>query len=113
MTEEEKRERDRKRNDLKWVVSTPQGRRFYWELMSECKPFTERFTESANLTNYSKGIRSVGLNMFHDLLDADPSAFTKMRDENSAKKTRNDIKTERQTKDKQNNPTKIDSPNPA
>ena len=109
-SEEIKREQDKKRNDLIWVVSTPQGRRWYWNLMSECKPFSDKFIESVNLTNYMKGVKTVGLNMYHDLLDADPSAFIKMRDENQAQDTRKDLRIEKSIKEKQSNPLKIDSP---
>lgn len=110
MNDEEKRNLDRKRNDLRWVVSTPQGRRFYWELMSTCHPFVDKYVESIGLTNYLKGARSVGLNMYHDLLDADPDSFTRMLNENKAKNTREEIKVARRIKEKVTNPTKIDSP---
>lgn len=110
MTDEEKRELDKKRNDLKWVVSTPQGRRFYWRVMSECKSFKIAFIPDPYQTNYINGRKSVGLDLYHDLLDAEPNAFVTMQNENKAQDTRKDLKVKRDVRDKLSNPTKIDSP---
>lgn len=105
-----KREQDRKKNDRRWVLSTPQGRRFYWELMSECKPFSDAFIQDPMLSSYMKGRRSVGLDMFNDLLETDSPAYMQMMQENKSQETRKEIKQERNMKEKISKPYKFDSP---
>jgi hypothetical protein len=105
-------EKDRKKwlQDVKWVLSTPQGRRFYWGLMARCKAFKDGFVESTNLSYFQKGQRTIGIGMLEDLLEADSSKYLQMVQENDAKETREDIKVNREIKDKLKNPTKISSP---
>jgi len=107
---EEKRIKDQKRNDLKWVLSTPQGRRFIWGLMSEGNIFNERYHTDSNYNFVTKGVRMFCQNIFNDVLQAEPEAYLKMIQENEAKKVRENIKQEKQISGKINNPLKIDSP---
>ena len=96
--------------DIKFVLSTPQGRRVYWGLMSRCKAFKDGFVESTNLSYFQKGQRTIGIGMLEDLLEADPNKYLQMINENEAKETREEIKEKRIIKDKLKNPTKISSP---
>jgi hypothetical protein len=107
---ENTKERDKWLNDIRWVLSTPQGRRFYWGMMAECRAFKEEFISDTNLCYFNKGKKKIGLDMYYDLLEAEPKAYLQMLQENEAQKTREDIKTEKQIKEKQRNPYKIDSP---
>lgn len=104
------KEREKWLQDIRWVLSTPQGRRFYWGLMARCKAFKAEFVESTNLTYYRQGQRSVGVGMLDDLMDADAEKYLQMVQENSAKETREDIKRDRDVKEKLRNPTRISSP---
>lgn len=104
------KEEERWINDIKWVVSTPQGRRFYWRLMAEAGTFKDKFVESTNYAYYLKGRKGLGLDLFHDLLSANPNSFQQMQQEQDSKKTREKIVINRQIKNKGKNPTKIDSP---
>ena len=104
------KERDKWLNDVRWVISTPQGRRFYWGLMAQCKAFKEEFIAESNRCYFEKGKKKIGLDMFYDLLEAEPKAYMQMVQENDAQKTREDLKTEKKIQEKINNPFKIDSP---
>ena len=95
--------------DVKYVLSSPQGRRVYWGLMARCKSFKDGFVESTNLSYFQKGQRTIGLGMLNDLLESDPTKYLQMVQENDAKDTREEIKEKRNIKDKLKNPTKISS----
>ena len=107
---EETKERKKWLQDIKWVLSTPQGRRLYWGLMARCKTFKDDYVADTNLSYFMKGRRTFGLGMREDVLDSDPNKYMQMIQENDAGRTRDDIKTDRVIKDKIKNPTKISSP---
>lgn len=110
MIDQDKKDRDNRRRDLIETLKTPQGRRVYWRLMAKCGAFREQFTQDTNKAYFFQGKRSVGLEMYHDLLDADPDIYIKMLHENKAKDTRAVIKTTRYNKVKTEEPLNIDSP---
>jgi len=107
--EDETKEHKKWIQDVKFVLSTPAGRRVYWKLMARCKSFKDGFIESTNLSYFLKGQRTIGLGMLDDLLEADPTKYLQMVQENDAKDTREEIKVDREIKDKLKNPTKIGS----
>lgn len=110
MTDEEKKAREKKLNDLRWVLSTPQGRRFLWGLMADCRVFNDRFYSDERQSEYMKGRRIIGQDLFHDILEAEPNSYLKMQQEQDAKEVREVIKLEKNIKEKLKNPTQIDSP---
>jgi hypothetical protein len=87
---EDKAERDRRElsnrdmNDVRMVVSTPEGRRWYWKAMSEAGTFKMSFTGKAAFSDFNEGKRAMGNNFFHDLMSAKPEAFLQMQRENAA-----------------------------
>lgn len=64
-------------NDLKTVLSTVEGRRFYWNLLCDCGIFKESFTGNSH-TFYNEGKRSVGLLHLANVNDICPEAYTLM-----------------------------------
>lgn len=107
MTDEEKK-RQREINDIKTVLSTSEGRRFYWNIMERCGVFKDKFIEDTNLCYFLKGQRSVGLRLFHDVFEAEPTAFQQMQQERKSKKTRENINVKREIETK--DVLKTDSP---
>jgi len=76
----ENRSRDQELEDLRQVLSTRQGRRFYWNLLSFCGVFESSFTGNSQ-TFFLEGKRTVGLKMLANLNDAQPEAYVTMMNE--------------------------------
>jgi len=76
----EKRTHDRDIEDIKNVLSSRSGRRFYWRLLSFCGVFESSFTGNSQ-TFFLEGKRTVGLKMLDDLNRAQPDAYVTMMKE--------------------------------
>lgn len=65
---------ENRRNDLKEVLKTPQGRRFFWSVLSECGVFhMAPLDERAIL--FFEGKRAIGLTLIERLNQIDPELF--------------------------------------
>ena len=69
--------------DLKWVLSTRQGRRFMWKLLEGCNIFKSCFTGNSS-TFYNEGRRDVGLEVFNKVVRFQDS-YLEMQKENTVK----------------------------
>lgn len=69
--------RDRELDDLRFILSTDQGRRFVWKMLSRCGVFKISFTGSSQ-TFFNEGERSIGLYLLNEVMDADPDSYVKM-----------------------------------
>ena len=70
--------RDVELEDLRYVLSTPAGRRFLWRLLCECRLFsTVSHTEPLEMSRLS-GRRDYGLWLLDELAAADNNAFLKL-----------------------------------
>lgn len=69
--------RQRELDDLKMVLSTGEGRRFYWRLLSACKTF-ESIWESSAKIHYNSGRQDFGHFLLAELSEADEDAYFKM-----------------------------------
>lgn len=79
----EKRTRIQELGDVEWVLQTPSGRRFFWRLMEFCGIFELSHTRGdTHQTAFHEGMRNVGLKMMVDLMEAQPEAYLRMREEN-------------------------------
>jgi hypothetical protein len=74
-----------RREDLKWILSTQQGRRFIWRLLGDCGVFRISMTGSS-YTFFNEGKRSIGNALYADVLGADDEAYLKMRKEAQGEK---------------------------
>lgn len=72
-----KRVREQELEDTKWILSTRQGRRFFWKLLTQCHVFETSFTGNSQ-TFFNEGERNVGLKLISDLNESDPDAYLKM-----------------------------------
>lgn len=68
------------KEDLKWILSDPRGRRFIWKILEFCKVFNTTMTGNS-YTYFNEGQRNVGLRIFDEMNQADEDAYLKMRKE--------------------------------
>lgn len=79
----EKRDRKQEVEDLRMVVSTREGRRFYRRLMADCELWLDTAQASGHnpyQTAYLDGKRSIGIKLMRALTDV-PASYQKMADE--------------------------------
>lgn len=75
-----KREKDREVADLKKVLSSPEGRRYVWRLMSAAGVFRTSFTGNST-TFFNEGKREIGLTVLSEVMSASMGSFTQMQTE--------------------------------
>lgn len=63
--------------DTVFVLSSVQGRRFYWSLMKRCGIFQTSMTGN-NSTFFNEGMRNVGLWLLSDLNELSPESYVDM-----------------------------------
>jgi len=68
-------------NDMRAILSMPQGRRFVWRYLTHCKVFQSTFNHSGSITSFNEGMRNVGLMMLSDVNDASPESYLTMMKE--------------------------------
>lgn len=69
--------------DFRWVVSTPQGRRVMWKLLSDAGVFRSVFSGDALVMAYNEGNRVAGLKLLVKLMNDAPKAHEMMMKENA------------------------------
>lgn len=79
---EEEKERELELADLRNVVSTPQGRRVLWRLMTHCRVFGSVFNHSGSMTYYNAGMQDVGHFIQAEVITAKKEAYFEMMREN-------------------------------
>jgi hypothetical protein len=72
-----KRKREQELEDIRSVLATRQGRRFFWRTLIMCHVFETSFTGNSQ-TFFNEGERNIGLKLFADLNESDPEAYLKM-----------------------------------
>ena len=72
------REREREISDVKKVLSSAEGRRFIWKLMSEAGVFRTSFTGNSE-TFFNEGKRSMGLLILSEVNLANMGIFSQMQ----------------------------------
>ena len=71
-------DRDVELEDLRHVLSTPQGRRFLWRLLCECRLFVTISHHEPLTMSRMSGRRDYGLWLLDELGAADSNAFLKL-----------------------------------
>ena len=71
------------KNDIRSIAGTPAGRRFLWWLLSITGPHLPSYTGNSD-TYFNEGRRSVGLEVEHRLVAADPATYLAMIQEGKA-----------------------------
>lgn len=80
-----KRGRERELEDVRYVLSSAQGRRFMWRYLNGCGLFESSFTGNST-TFFKEGERNVGLRLMADINDSNPDAYVSMIKENKENK---------------------------
>lgn len=81
----ESRKRERELTDIRSVLLTPQGRRFYWRVMESGAIFQDPFCGvDTNATNYRLGRQSISRDFLNDLMEASPDALAQMQREQAS-----------------------------
>ncbi len=75
--EKNKFKQDTEDNDLKFLLSSDQGRRFIWNMLEKCGVFKSSFTGSSE-TFFLEGQRNIGLKLMSDIMRVDPDSYLKM-----------------------------------
>lgn len=76
-----RKEKDRRKEevaDLKFILSTVQGKRFLWRLLEQCKTFESVFSPESMRMSYSAGRQDLGHYLMAEIMDAEPEAFIEM-----------------------------------
>lgn len=69
-------------SDLKFVLSTPQGRRLLWRYLEFAGVYEQSAHASGSWTYFNEGRRSVGLKLLAEITAHDPESYFKMILEN-------------------------------
>ena len=77
--------RDEQLADLKFLMGTPQGERFFWKFLSKCKTFSSIYEKSA-LIHYNSGQQDLGHYLMGELTTADSEQFFKIMKDNMTNK---------------------------
>lgn len=73
--------RDRELSDLKIVLELPEGRRFIWRLLEQCKVFESIWHPSA-LIHHNSGKQDVGHFVMSEVVEASDERLLQMMKEN-------------------------------
>lgn len=76
----EKMIRERELNDLRYLLASPQGRRFLWRVMARCKTFESIWEPSAKI-HFNAGQQDLGHFVMAEIVAADENAFLQMMKE--------------------------------
>lgn len=70
--EEERREREQELEDVRFLINTPQGMRFFKLFFERAKVFTMSMTGNS-WTYFNEGRRDIGNRVLADIVEADPT----------------------------------------
>lgn len=82
----EKREADARKKalhesdqaDVKWLMSSPRGRRFLWRLLDISGPFRISFDTNAMKMAFAEGNRNLGNQIFNEIMTVCPELYPVM-----------------------------------
>jgi len=68
---------DQRLNDVREVLNTKRGRRFYWSILEFCGIFKTSNSDQHQIF-FNEGMRNVGLKLLADVNEAAPEAYLLM-----------------------------------
>ena len=71
--------------DIRWMMSSPRGRRIVWWLLGKAGVNRTSFNNSGSVMAFNEGQRNIGLMLQGEVLDASPDAFMNMLQEHRKK----------------------------
>ena len=78
LAEEERLAVERARNELRWVMSTKQGRRFIYRQLSGAGIWKSSFDTDALRMAFAEGSRNGGLQLLSEIMETCPDRYTEM-----------------------------------
>lgn len=88
--EEERLAKEKEQNDLRWVMSTKQGRRFIHRLLSKAGIWQSSFNTNNAMMAFNEGRRNAGLELLSEITEACSERYTEMLTEQKEAKDRHD-----------------------
>lgn len=80
--EKEKRNKEKAEDDVYTILSTPQGRRFFYRMIKECGVYSTSFDSNPHRMAFLEGQRNVGLSLLAQMNESRPEAYALMMKEN-------------------------------
>lgn len=71
--------------DVRWMMSSPRGRRLVWWLLAKTGINRTSFNNSGSVMAFNEGQRNIGLMLQAEVLEASPDAYMTMLQENRTK----------------------------
>lgn len=71
-------------SDVMFVLSSVEGRRFYWRLMKRCGIFKSSYSAEEGRIFFYEGERNIGLMLLKELNEVIPSAYLQMMEEDAS-----------------------------
>ena len=81
--------RDTEQADLKWLMSSPRGRRLMWRFMTMSRTFQLSFNPNAMQMAFNEGNRNLGLQLLDEVMTLCPELFPVMQKERQEDGKRN------------------------
>lgn len=81
LSKAEERRRKQELEDLRKIISIPEGRRYLWRKLGEAGCFRTPFTLNSASTAFNCGSHNFGLRLLDEINAADAYAFSKMQQE--------------------------------
>ncbi len=81
LTKAERAELERRRDEIRFVMSDRRGRNVVWWLLSRAGLHRSSFSADAATTAFQEGRRDIGLAVFDRLMDADANAYIRLLQE--------------------------------
>jgi hypothetical protein len=75
-------------NDLRFILQSPQGRRFLWRVMGKCNFANDTFDTNALTQSRENGKRMIGLFLMAEITMADEESLFKMMRESKENKVK-------------------------
>lgn len=67
-----------KRDDMRAILAMPEGRRFLWRLLGQCKVYESVFDREATVMAFRSGAQDVGHFVLAEIVEAQPDAYLQM-----------------------------------
>ena len=74
--------------DVAFVLSSPEGRRFYWRLLKRCGIFKSSYSSEEGRIFFYEGERNIGLMLLKDVNEIAPDAYLLMLKEEKERETK-------------------------
>jgi hypothetical protein len=71
--------------DVKWLMSSPRGRRLVWWVLGKSGVNRTSFNNSGSVMAFNEGQRNIGLMLQAEVLEASPDAYMTMLQEQRTK----------------------------